>query len=155
MFIDEVTLSLGMEMQLGTYQAIFRRRYSDEASFHTSLCKEGWLNDCRSSFTQPVQNQPPKQPVQSATYTAPAAQNVVNNALATKPYRARKSKITAALLAIFLGGLGIHKFYLNKNLLGIIYIIFCWTYIPGIISFIEGFVILAMNDQAFDKKYNK
>ena len=33
---------------------------------------------------------------------------------------AAKSKIVAALLAFFLGGLGIHKFYLGKNTAGII-----------------------------------
>ncbi|WP_218966776.1 TM2 domain-containing protein [Snodgrassella alvi] len=36
-----------------------------------------------------------------------------------------KSRIVAALLAFFLGGLGIHKFYLNQNLQGILYLVFC------------------------------
>lgn len=31
----------------------------------------------------------------------------------------KKSKITAGLLALFLGGLGIHKFYLNEGGTGI------------------------------------
>ena len=31
-------------------------------------------------------------------------------------YGASKSRITAALLAFFLGGIGIHKFYLGKAL---------------------------------------
>jgi len=65
-----------------------------------------------------------------------------------------KSKITAALLAFFLGGLGIHKFYLGENLAGVIYILFCWTLIPAIVAFFEFFGLLMMSDQAFNSKYN-
>ena len=51
-------------------------------------------------------------------------------------------KVVYALLAIFLGWLGIHKFYAGKPVQGILYILFCWTYIPGIIAFIEGILAL-------------
>jgi TM2 domain-containing membrane protein YozV len=64
-----------------------------------------------------------------------------------------KSRIAAALLAIFLGGIGIHKFYLGQPFLGILYIVFCWTFIPAIIAFIEGIVYLCMSDMAFARKY--
>ena len=43
-----------------------------------------------------------------------------------------KSKITAGVLGILLGGLGVHKFYMGKIGMGIIYLVFCWTWIPGI-----------------------
>ncbi len=36
-----------------------------------------------------------------------------------------KNKLVAALLALFLGGLGIHKFYLGRTGWGIIYLLFC------------------------------
>ncbi|MGM9508565.1 TM2 domain-containing protein [Larkinella sp. GY13] len=36
-----------------------------------------------------------------------------------------KSKSTAALLAFFLGGLGIHKFYLRQTGWGVAYLLFC------------------------------
>lgn len=39
----------------------------------------------------------------------------------------RKDKLAAALLAIFLGGLGIHKFYLGMKWWGLFYLLFCWT----------------------------
>ena len=58
-----------------------------------------------------------------------------------------KNKLAAALLAIFLGGLGIHKFYLRKVGMGILYLIFCWTGIPAIIGFIEGIYYLCISDQ--------
>jgi TM2 domain-containing membrane protein YozV len=64
-----------------------------------------------------------------------------------------KSKIVAGLLGIFLGGFGIHKFYLDRPGQGIVYLIFCWTMIPAIIGFIEGIVYLCTNDANFAQKY--
>ena len=55
---------------------------------------------------------------------------------------AKKDPTAAVLLALFLGGLGIHKFYLGQTGLGVLYLIFCWTGIPSIIAFIEAFVIV-------------
>lgn len=46
-FIEDVTLSPGVEMQLGTYQAIFRKRYDNDTVFFRSLCNEHWMDDCR------------------------------------------------------------------------------------------------------------
>ena len=37
-----------------------------------------------------------------------------------------KNKLAAALFALFLGGLGIHKFYLGQVWQGILYLVFCW-----------------------------
>jgi TM2 domain-containing membrane protein YozV len=64
-----------------------------------------------------------------------------------------KSKTTAALLAFFLGGLGVHKFYLGETGMGIVYLIFCWTFIPAIIAFIEFVLLLKMNDEVFNVRY--
>lgn len=64
-----------------------------------------------------------------------------------------KSKLAAALFALFLGGLGIHKFYLGKTGWGIVYVIFCWTFIPAIVAFIEGILLLVMSDDEFNRKY--
>ena len=65
-----------------------------------------------------------------------------------------REKSTAALLALFLGGLGIHKFYLGQTGLGIVYLLFCWTLIPAFVAFIE-FIVLASKDKAqFDREYN-
>jgi len=65
-----------------------------------------------------------------------------------------KSKTTAALLAIFLGGIGIHKFYLGQVVWGVLYILFCWTWIPMIVGFIEGLIFLTMSDKSFETKYS-
>jgi TM2 domain-containing membrane protein YozV len=66
-----------------------------------------------------------------------------------------KSKSTAAILAFFLGGIGIHKFYLNRSGQGILYLLFFWTFIPGLIAFIEFFIYLFMSDREFNAKYNR
>jgi TM2 domain-containing membrane protein YozV len=65
-----------------------------------------------------------------------------------------KDKVTAALLAFFVGFMGIHKFYLGENLAGLMYLIFSWTLIPGIIAFFEFIGLLLMSDQVFNAKYN-
>ena len=59
-----------------------------------------------------------------------AAPGTLNNMINSK------SKTTAGLLALFLGGLGAHKFYLGKNALGVMYLLFCWTFLPAIFGFI-------------------
>ena len=53
--------------------------------------------------------------------------------------RARKDELIGVLLAIFLGGLGIHHFYLRRDGLGLLYLIFFWTGIPMVIAWIEAF----------------
>lgn len=64
-----------------------------------------------------------------------------------------KSKIAAALLAFFLGGFGVHKFYLGQIGQGILYLVFFWTFIPAIIAFIEFIILLTMSDETFNQKY--
>lgn len=67
-----------------------------------------------------------------------------------------KSKTTAGILGMFLGGLGIHKFYLGR-IVGLVYILFLWTLIPAIIGFIEGIIYLTYSgtDEEFTRKYYK
>ena len=66
-----------------------------------------------------------------------------------------KSRIAAALFAIFLGGFGAHKFYLGQVGMGILYLLFCWTFIPSIIAFIEFILFLTMSDETFNQKYGQ
>lgn len=62
-----------------------------------------------------------------------------------------KSKFTFVLLALLLGGLGIHRMYIASWSLGIIYLLFCWTFIPMFIAVIEAIVIgLRKNDPRFE-----
>jgi TM2 domain-containing membrane protein YozV len=65
-----------------------------------------------------------------------------------------KSRTTAILLALFLGGVGAHKFYLGQTGWGIVYLIFFWTLIPALAALIEFFIYLTMSDEEFSAKYN-
>ncbi len=66
-----------------------------------------------------------------------------------------KSRGIAALLAIFLGGLGIHYFYLGKTNAGIISIILtvvtCGLW--QTVMFIQGIVMLCMTNAQFREKF--
>ena len=74
-------------------------------------------------------------------------------ALGDATTRSGKSKLAASLLAIFLGSFGIHKFYLGDNTLGVIYLIFFWTAIPGIVGLIEGILWLTQSNEVWLSKY--
>ncbi len=65
-----------------------------------------------------------------------------------------RNKTTAAILALFLGGIGIHRIYLGEVFLGLFYALFSWTFIPLIISFFDVMAFLAMNKDRFNAIYN-
>lgn len=48
------------------------------------------------------------------------------------------NKVMYCVLAILLGGIGVHKFYAGKIGMGIVYLIFCPTVIPLFVGLIEG-----------------
>lgn len=55
----------------------------------------------------------------------------------------QKDEVVGVLLALFVGTFGAHHFYLRRNGLGIMYVLFCWTGIPTIASLIECFFMPA------------
>ena len=79
-----------------------------------------------------------------------------------------KNKIVAGVLALLLGGLGIHAFYLGENTKGAVYL--CVTiiglltsiifiglipcFIIGVLCLIDGITLLTMKDEDFNAKYN-
>lgn len=82
-------------------------------------------------------------------------------------YGGQKSKVVAGLLALFLGGLGAHKFYLGYTTEGIILLvanivsILLWLIVIGmfgtmaisVIVFIEAIIYLTKSDEDFDRIY--
>ena len=66
-----------------------------------------------------------------------------------------KDKNVAGILALFLGWVGIHRFYLGQVGLGILYAVFFWFPLIWLISLIDAIVLFSMNKEVFDVKYNK
>lgn len=62
-------------------------------------------------------------------------------------------KTVAGILALLLGGIGIHKFYMGNSRAGILYLCFFWTGIPATLGLIEGIIYLITEDAEFQAKY--
>jgi TM2 domain-containing membrane protein YozV len=68
--------------------------------------------------------------------------------------REENKKLVAGILAILLGYLGIHKFYLGYNREGVIQLILGFVFgIGGIIGIIEGIIYLTKSDEEFYQTY--
>lgn len=105
--------------------------------------------------TPPPQYAPPQQQYAPPQY-APPPYGYAPPQYGPPPYDPRmnpKSKVAAGLLAIFLGWIGVHKFYLGRVGAGIAYLLFFWTGIPAIIGLVEGIIYLASSDEDFYYKY--
>lgn len=68
-------------------------------------------------------------------------------------YPSRRS--TAGLLALILGGLGFHHFYLGRPVAGIMYLLFCWTFIPAILALVTAIQYFCMTDEIFNRTVDK
>lgn len=63
------------------------------------------------------------------------------------------SKGVYIALCLFLGGLGIHKFYAGKWGQGLLYVVFCWTYIPAVIALIDLVVAIFKRSDNYGQIY--
>lgn len=64
-----------------------------------------------------------------------------------------KDKNAAAILAVFLGGIGAHHFYLGNVGRGVLYLLFSWTFIPAVVGVIEGIVYFTTADNSWLAQY--
>lgn len=77
----------------------------------------------------------------------------------TKPeleiVRPENKKVTAGILAIIIGSLGVHKFYLGYTKEGIIQIVLTIVTcgIGGMMGLIEGIIYLTKTDEEFYRTY--
>ena len=53
-----------------------------------------------------------------------------------------------------LGILGIHRFYLGKAVSGILYLLFSWTGVPGMVAIVEVLFMIFMSQKTWARKYN-
>lgn len=96
-----------------------------------------------------------------AQLLARSEQREVAQEAAAEAAASPKSKIAAGLLAIFLGTLGIHKFYLGYTSAGIIMLlvtllgslVLIGPAVMGIIALIEGIIYLTKSDEQFYLTY--
>ena len=124
--------------------------------------------NCKSEFTTAGQQPSVRCPYcgntfQTAYGSQPYGQQVPpagsGNDIFT-PGRSGKSRGVAGLLAIFLGYLGVHYFYLGKTTPGLVFLLVsllsCGTVavIPAILSIIHGIIMLAGTQADFDRKYD-
>ncbi|WP_071516842.1 NINE protein [Geitlerinema sp. PCC 9228] len=65
-----------------------------------------------------------------------------------------RNKWIALVITVFGGWFGIHKFYLGENAAGVLYLLFCWSGIPGIISIFDFLWLLLVSEQEFDRRFN-
>ena len=64
-----------------------------------------------------------------------------------------KSRPLAIVLALLLGGFGIHRFYLGPISWGIAYLVFFWTGIPAFLAWLEAIYFLTRSDAEWAQKY--
>lgn len=65
-----------------------------------------------------------------------------------------KSRGLAIVLAIILGSIGAHRFYLGQIKLGVLYLLLSWTGLSLIASWIDAVILILMNESEFQLKYN-
>ncbi|MCT4616177.1 MAG: TM2 domain-containing protein [Marinifilaceae bacterium] len=65
-----------------------------------------------------------------------------------------KNKNLAAVLALILGGFGVHKFYLKKHVEGIIYFLLSFLLVSFFLGLIDFLILISMSQEKFDCKFN-
>lgn len=64
-----------------------------------------------------------------------------------------KNRGIAIVLALFFGGLGVHRFYLGQIKTGFTMLLFFWTLIPMFIALLDVIHYAVMGETNFQKKY--
>ena len=93
-----------------------------------------------------------EKPLHSSAIACPHCGAMQRPAGGAHPTASDKSKVTAGVLALLLGGIGIHKFYTGAWGWGIVYIVFCWTYVPALVALVEGIRYLVLSQEDFEHK---
>lgn len=68
-------------------------------------------------------------------------------------YAPRKNRSLSVGLALVLGGIGAHKFYLDKPGKGLLYLMFCWTGIPTLVGLYEAVKYIWLDEEEFQRRF--
>lgn len=66
---------------------------------------------------------------------------------------ANPEKRTAVLLCLALGFLGAHRFYLHQPWQGLCYFLFCWTFVPLVMSLVDAGKLSRMSCSEFHEEF--
>ena len=59
----------------------------------------------------------------------------------------KRSRTVAGILALLFGSVGAHKFYQGKYVQGVLFLLFFWTFIPGVLATVEGVHLLGSDEE--------
>ncbi len=144
-YLEKVSLSAGMKMQLGILQAIFRDRHNSDEAFIEALSKATLLGPCKNgneTENSPSQNAVTEEAQPAVNAEVASQHEETENALPHK--EAKKKKGMAKFLAIFpyTGLFGVHDFYLGKKSIGFLKLFtmnfFAIGWIIDIITILSG-----------------
>lgn len=65
----------------------------------------------------------------------------------------RKNRSISVGLALVFGGVGAHKFYLERPGAGFLHLAFCWTGIPTIVGIFQAVKYIRMEDEEFHRRF--
>lgn len=63
-------------------------------------------------------------------------------------------KVVLLLITFFLGGIGMHKFYVRQYGWGVAYLLLSWTGIPSLVALVEFFITLFTSAEKIEEKYS-